>query len=341
MILLVSATALISLVTASAVQMDVHASFVDVSGTTITPSTQNTRPSTATTTTVVASPAVSTQRNLKTLTVRNTDAALSNAVTVQHNDGTTTVTLCKVTLLAGDLLMYNEMDGFFVLDSGGGKKIAPAAGRLLKTTVLTAGVTFTTGVGTGNLVVRMVGGGGGGAGCTSVAAAASAGGGGGAGGYAEKLFAVTPNTNYTYAVGAAGTGASGALGGNGTSSTFTVGGTTVTAFFGTGAPVATALTTVSAYAGGTGGAVSTSGDLNSSGQPGDPGMTILVATPIVASGNGGSSPFGAGGKGITAVGNGNNAIGFGGGGGGAATGASAVRTGGNGSAGVIIVDEYS
>jgi hypothetical protein len=87
--------------------------------------------------------------------------------------------------------------------------------------------------------------------------------------------------------------------------------------------------------------VATNGDLNAGGEPGRPGVVLIVATPIVASGPGGPSVFGGGGLGIVAVGNGNNASGFGAGGGGSATGASAVRTGGNGTAGCIVVEEYT
>lgn len=342
MLLLASTTTKLQLVTGSTGNIDVDASWVDINGTTITPGeTLPAQITGAATTDIVAAPASSTYRNIKGVRIRNAHATTSNAVTVQKTNGTNTPTIIKTTLKAGESLVYEEGSGWVVMDAAGTLKTNPATGRFLRTTVLTTGTTFTTGIDTNTIFVRMVGGGAGGAGCTSVAAAASAGGGGGAGGYAEKTFAVTPNTAYTYAIGAAGAGASGAAGGNGGDTTFAVGGTTVTAKGGTGAVVATATAAVNAYAGGVGGTVSTNGDVNSSGQPGDPGVQFLVATPVVASGNGGDSPFGAGGKGITAVGNGNNAIGFGAGGGGAATGASTVRTGGSGTAGVIIVDEYA
>jgi hypothetical protein len=87
--------------------------------------------------------------------------------------------------------------------------------------------------------------------------------------------------------------------------------------------------------------ISTNGDVNGSGQSGGYGVCLLIATPVVASGKGGDTNFGAGGKEIVAVGAGNVAIGFGAGGGGSATGASAARAGGAGTAGCIIVDEYA
>ena len=82
---------------------------------------------------------------------------------------------------------------------------ATKLGRYLGSTILTAGTTFTTGPNTNTIFVRVQAGGGGGGGVAANAAGnGTVGGGGAAGGYAEKTFAVTPNTTYTYAIGAAG-----------------------------------------------------------------------------------------------------------------------------------------
>lgn len=342
MLLLTSTSDLLQVVTGSAVNMDVRADWVDLSGSTVTPSRTNTpQITTATTTTVVGSPASSTQRNVQGFSIRNTDAANSNAVTVQHYDGTTTVTIIKYTLLAGEVLFYQNNE-WYVIDASGGVKNSPSAGRLLKVSVLTSGTTFTSQMSTTSIRVKMVGGGGGGAGCTSVATAASYGGGGGGGSYAEKLYTgQVGNKTYTISIGSLGAGASGALGGTGGNTTFTDGTTLVTANGGIGAPVATASASLTAYAGGAGGAVSTNGDLNSGGMPGEFGVSLVPATPTGVSGKGGDSQYGSGGVGKTAVGNGNSALGFGAGGGGAATGASTVRTGGSGTAGCIVVEEYA
>jgi hypothetical protein len=341
MLLLAGTAALLQLVTAQATTLTVHVSYVDLLNSTVTPSTQNTSIAGAATTTIASSPAASTQRNLKAISINNALASAgSNQVTVQHTDGTTTVVLAVATLNPGDTLQYTELDGWSTVLASGALNLIAASGRLIKTTLLTTGTSFTTGPGTNSIRIRGVGGGGGGAGCTSVASAAAAGGGGGGGGYLERLVAVTPNTAYAYTIGAAGAGASGALGGSGTNSTFVVGATTYTAKGGTGAPVATASATLTAYPGGAGAAVSTLGDTNTTGQPGENGL-ILIVTPVGVSGGGGSSNFGGGGVGITAVGNGNAGGGFGAGGSGSMTGASAVRTGGSGTAGCWIVDEYS
>lgn len=344
MLLLTGTAHKIQVVTGSAVTgIDVHASWVDLNGTTVTPGSTNTAAITsATTTDVVASPASSTQRNVKFLSVRNTHASSSNTITVQHTDGTVVSTLIKFTLLAGYTLAYSDACGWCLTDASGGSVVTPLSGRYLGSSVLTsASANFTTQAGTNTIVIRGVGGGGGGAGCTSVASAASGGGGGGAGSYLEKSVTVTPNTAYAYTCGAGGNGQSAGAGLDGADSTFIVGATTYTATHGSGAPVATALTTLSTYKGGAGGVASTNGDLNGAGESGAPGFILIVATPIGMGGNGGSTVFGAGGIGASAAGNGVNGVKFGGGGSGAFTGASAARSGGAGGNGCWIVSEYS
>lgn len=342
MISLNGTTEKIQIVPGTAGTIDAQADYVDLSGTTVTPgSNQIDDSAAATATDLIASPAASTSRRVKYLGIRNKHATVTTTMLVQKiATGPLTIELFKCVLLPGWLLVYNGST-WFVYDDKGAVVTGPTGGRFLRSTQLTSGTTFTTGVDTETIKVRLVGGGGGGGGCTSVAAAAAAAGGGGAGAYTEKVFDVTPNTNYTYAIGAAGTGVSGAAGNNGGNTTFAVGATTVTAPGGSGAPVAVAATTLIAKGGGAGGTTPTNGDVNVPGAPGDYGITLIVATPIVAAGNGGSSDLGAGGLGIVAVGNGNNGGGFGGGGGGSATGASAARTGGNGVAGCIIVEEYT
>jgi hypothetical protein len=338
--LLLGTTDKLQLVTSAAVAVDVSAHFVD-SGAPPTPQNpQLTAISTATTTDIVAAPGAG-QRNVQSLLARN-KGATSDDLTVVLNRSATAYELFKATLQAGETLSYLDGVGFQIRDANGALKVAQSgSGRWLKTTVLTAGTTFTTGPETKSIFVRLQGGGAGGGGCTSVASAAGAGGGGGAGSYAEKTFTVTPNTNYTYAIGALGAGVSGAAGAAGGATTFAVGATTVTAPGGSGGTLGTATTTLTARLGGAGGAIATNGDLNAAGENGQPGFVLIVATAIGHGGNGGGSVFGKGGNGVIAAGNGNAAIGYGAGGGGALTGASAVRTGGSGVAGIIIIDEYA
>jgi hypothetical protein len=109
MLLLTSTSDIIRVVTGSAADVDIHASYVDINGTTVTPGRTNTPPIvTATTTTVVAAPAASTQRNVKALYIHNASASVSTTVTVQHFDGTTNVDLVNCTLLPDEHLNMNE-----------------------------------------------------------------------------------------------------------------------------------------------------------------------------------------------------------------------------------------
>jgi len=123
MLLLASTSDLLRVITSDAVTTDVHASWVDLNGTTVTPGRTNTPISTAATTTVVGSPGASTYRTVKTLTIRNRHATTQQTVTVVHDDGTNAMELCKWTLLAGDQLHYHEGAGFWVTNSQGQTKI--------------------------------------------------------------------------------------------------------------------------------------------------------------------------------------------------------------------------
>lgn len=101
-------------VTSSTSAVDVHASFMDYNGTVVTPGRKNTAIASATTTSVVLSPASAVQRNVKLLTAKNKGGA-PNTVTIQHTDGSTTVEMHSVTLAPGETLQYNDEFGFLVL----------------------------------------------------------------------------------------------------------------------------------------------------------------------------------------------------------------------------------
>ena len=108
MIILASTADLIRVVTSHAATIEVHASFVDLNGTTVTPGRTNTLISTATTTTIVGSPAASTVRNLKHLNITNDHASQSCSVTAEHTDGTTAIELMQFVRLPGENKILNE-----------------------------------------------------------------------------------------------------------------------------------------------------------------------------------------------------------------------------------------
>lgn len=121
MLLLTSTSDIVRLVTGAAGDIDVHTSYVDNASGTITPARTNTPAiTTATTTTIVASPGASTQRNVKHINIENASATVSNTVTVQHFDGTTSTDLCSVTLLSGENLIFTSEGEWTHHDSNGG-----------------------------------------------------------------------------------------------------------------------------------------------------------------------------------------------------------------------------
>jgi hypothetical protein len=118
MLLLTSVSDLVRVVTSAVCDIEVHASWVDNAAGVITPGRTNTAIATATTTTVVGSPAASTQRNVKALQITNNGSA-SCFVEVLHTDGTTPIELMGVTLLAGENLGLREDGSWIHRDANG------------------------------------------------------------------------------------------------------------------------------------------------------------------------------------------------------------------------------
>ena len=126
MLLLTSTSDIVRLTTSAATStIEVHASFVDMSGTTITPGRANTRITTATTTTIVDSPAASTQRNVKAIYVTNNSTGTNCIVGVEHFDGTNSVELMQFVLLPGESMGYRE-DGSWAHRDRQGAEYPPA-----------------------------------------------------------------------------------------------------------------------------------------------------------------------------------------------------------------------
>jgi len=212
-------------------------------------------------------------------------------------------------------------------------------------TYLIQGTSFVTSPFTNKLCLILIGGGGGGGGTPTTSSNTASAGGGGAGAYAEKIdISVTPNTAYTYAIGAGGAG--GAAGTNpgqsGGDTTFTIGSLTITAPGGSGGAGGVAAST-GPINGGAGGTAPTNADF---GYPGDDGLGAgTESVPANFPGTGGYSLYGA----VPVLSllhstrqNGPAGGGYGTGGGGAYNnGASGTNPGGAGAGGIIIVDEYT
>lgn len=116
--ILATTSSLLRVTTSGSANINVHASWFDYkAGDPVGPGATNTAISSATTTTVTASPASSTYRNIKRVFVRNTHATDANTVTIIHTDGTTAVELYKATLSPGAQLEYTDGTGFQVTTS--------------------------------------------------------------------------------------------------------------------------------------------------------------------------------------------------------------------------------
>lgn len=126
MLLLTSTADILRLTTSAATStIEVHTSYVDLNGTTVTPGRTNTRITTATTTTIVASPAASTSRNVKAIYVTNNSAGTACSVAIEHFDGANAIELIQFILLAGENLGYRE-DGSWVHRDSQGAEYPPA-----------------------------------------------------------------------------------------------------------------------------------------------------------------------------------------------------------------------
>ena len=226
--------------------------------------------------------------------------------------------------------------------SGGG-----GTGSLLARQVLTtASSAYAPSQGATRLRVRMVGGGGGGGGASGGTGFAAAGG-GGSGGWGEFEVLVSGGiVGGGVSVGAGGAaGASGAFGGNGAATQVTINATTYVVNGGMGGEGGINTLTVRSAQGGAAGTVALQpGNISSGGSPGLNGQVFSSGAQAYA-GNGGSNPFGAGGRGFSGGGGGaanvgGDALGYGGGGGGAFA-AAANLLGGAGVPGLIVIEEYS
>lgn len=167
MLLLPSTTDKLQLTTSAAVTVDVHASFVDmttadppvVKGSTT--SKQNTAISTATTTDIVAAPAASTIRNVKTVNIRNKHASASVDVTAIYDANGTDYELFKATLRAGEVLEYVEGVGWFVVYAATSPqlrtvKLGSDQSNATTTATEVTGMSLTTGTGTFNFQYKLI-----------------------------------------------------------------------------------------------------------------------------------------------------------------------------------------
>ncbi len=115
MLLLMDTSDVLRLVTTSAADIDCVFSYVDSDSTGLTAPSGGLQPTaiaSATTTTIVSSPGASRTRNIKEGSILNRHATTSCDVTVEWYSGSTAYRLKKVTLAAGEQLLYIEGQGW-------------------------------------------------------------------------------------------------------------------------------------------------------------------------------------------------------------------------------------
>ena len=116
----------LEVLTTSTADLDYQINWVDiVTASGATPGASEGKITSATTTTVLAAPAASTYRVMKGLSIKNVHASTSNIVTFKKDISATEYQLTgATTLLAGESLVYTDLDGWQKMTSGGVKQFA-------------------------------------------------------------------------------------------------------------------------------------------------------------------------------------------------------------------------
>lgn len=119
MLFLDTTSKLVSVITSAAVSVDVVANWVDITASGGTPGMSITKISTATTTTIVAAPAASTQRQVKSLYITNRDATSPVTASVELFDGTNAARPYSRTLLAGETAIFDANGNWSAISADG------------------------------------------------------------------------------------------------------------------------------------------------------------------------------------------------------------------------------
>lgn len=111
---------------AAANQLPAVVSWVDVSGTTMTPGSSTTQTNDTTSVELVAAPASSVQRQIKSVAIFNADTA-NATVKIVYNDNTALRTVVKIALQPGETLQFAE-NAWTAIDTNGGRQTATSQG---------------------------------------------------------------------------------------------------------------------------------------------------------------------------------------------------------------------
>lgn len=127
MVILDATTKILELVTSAAVNTDYYVSYVDITTSAFTPGESDGQVTTATTTTILAAPAASTQRQVKFLTVVNRSTSTAQTISLNLDvSGTERKLTPSISLAPGEMLQYSGANGFQVFTAGGIQKVTSA-----------------------------------------------------------------------------------------------------------------------------------------------------------------------------------------------------------------------
>lgn len=128
MILLVGASDVLRVVTSSAANVDIVAGFADHADGVVTPGNQASTVASASTTVIIGAAGADKQRTVRFLSIRNRHATTANTITMQLFNGSVAYEVYKVTLAAGESLLYDESNGWQYLSAQGLPKTSQSQG---------------------------------------------------------------------------------------------------------------------------------------------------------------------------------------------------------------------
>jgi hypothetical protein len=117
MIILSTSSDKLQITTETTGTTEIFCSYIDATGTTVTPNRKNLIITSGTTTDFLLGPSSGT-RNVKSLFIKNTSTTLYNRITVSHYNGSITSDLTSMLLAPGAELHYLSTTGFKIKDSG-------------------------------------------------------------------------------------------------------------------------------------------------------------------------------------------------------------------------------
>ena len=126
-------------------QLSCVTSWADMSGTTFTPGANDTQSNGTTAVTIVAAPALSIQRQIKSVDIFNADTADATVTVLYDNNGTTR-TLVSITLQPKETLQFAE-NAWSVIDGNGKRRNSGSSNsKSANVTITTTGSTFSPSV---------------------------------------------------------------------------------------------------------------------------------------------------------------------------------------------------